>query len=124
MPPIPPTQCQPLSASAYTAYGIAFQVFAAGFVPDDVNQTLLQTEVNSALQQSGNPTMIVAYLIGKGVIRATVDESEATKIVAATMLLSSVRDTASGWSCCKNADGRWYPYHPKYGWDHSQICSV
>jgi hypothetical protein len=124
MPPIPPTQCQPLSPSAYAAYGTAFQLFAAGFVPDDVDEALLQAEVNLAMQQSGDPSVIIGYLTNKRVIKATVSESEATSVVAATMLLSSMRGTGSGWSCCRNSEGKWYPYHPKYGWDNSQRCAV
>lgn len=123
MPPIPPTQCQPISSNTYTAYGVSFQVFAAGFVPDDVSQTLLHSEVHAAVQQFSESSEIVQHLISKGVIDATADEDEVSKLVAATMLLSSIRTVANGWSCCLHSDGMWFPYHPKYGWDTSQRCA-
>lgn len=123
MPPVAPTQCQPLSSTAYTAYGLAFQVFAAEYAPEGVSQTLLQSEVTAAIQQFGGSSEIVQYLINKGVMRPDVDLDEAAKVVDATMLLSSMRDPTKGWSCCMNADGNWFPYHPKYGWDGSQRCA-
>jgi hypothetical protein len=123
MPPVAPTQCQPLSSNAYTSYGIAFQIFAAGYVPDGVSQALLQSQVTAAVQQFTDSTQIVQYLINKGIIGTDVDQDEASKVVAATMLLAAQRDPNNGWSCCKNANGTWYPYHPKYGWDESQRCA-
>jgi hypothetical protein len=112
-----------MSSSAYTTYGIAFQMFAGDYVLDDVTQTHLHAEVAAALQLSSDPDAIVQYLVNKGIIKTTADTQEAAKIVNATIILSSQRSQTNGWSCCMHDNGSWYPFHLKYGWDLSQRCA-